>query len=109
MSGEGSALKLAREHSEARNFADVNEKNLIQISCAAAELIPTVQYGNVTIGPVVAKVWVPLDFKGFTEDEKASIKLAVRETQSICEEAVAEDRQTVHALTRQSTEGRYQG
>lgn len=109
MSGEGPALKAAREHSEARNFADVEENNLVQISCAAAELIPTVQYGNVTIGPVVVKIWVPLDFKGFTDDEKVSIKLAARETQSICEEAVAEDRQTVHALTRQSTEGRYQG
>jgi hypothetical protein len=114
MSGETPQLKLAREEGE-KNIVehdiplDPNGRPFIRISSAAAELIPTVQYGNVTVGPAAVVVWVPFGFKGFNDEEKDSIKIAIRETQSLCEEAIAEDRQTVHALTRQSTEGRYQG
>lgn len=114
MSAETPQLKLAREEGE-KNLVekdiplDPNGTPLVRVTCSAAELIPTVQYGNVTVGPASVVVWVPINFKGFNDEEKNSIKLAMRETQSICEEAIAEDRQTVHALTRQSTEGRYQG
>jgi len=107
LSGEGPALKAAREHGD-KNAVDLeipigaNGMPLIKISCAAAELIPTMQYANVTIGPVVVHRYV--EDTGDLKD----IHAQVRATQSLCEEAVAEDRQTVHALTRQSTEGRYQ-
>lgn len=80
---------------------DPNGRPFVRISCAAAELIPTVPYGNVSVGPAAVVVWVPFDFKGFSDEEKNSIKIAITETQSLCEEAIAEDRQTVHALTRQ--------
>lgn len=109
MAGEGVSQRLVREQSESRNIypVDSNGNPMITITCAAAELIPTVQYGNVTVGPIVATVSIPKDFKGFNNEEKASIKKAIKEVQSICEEAVAEDRQSVHDLTRQSAEGRY--
>lgn len=107
MAGETPQLKLAREEGE-KNIQDleivtgVNNKPLIKISCAAAELIPTVQYGNCTVGPVTVTRYV--------EDIGIdNLKNEIRVTQSLCEEAIAEDRQSVHALTRQSTEGRYQG
>jgi hypothetical protein len=113
MAGEGPEMRLARESGEESiDDETIHLDNrgipLIHISCAAAELIPTRQYANVTVGPVVIKRWIPIDFKGFSEDELNSMKLAVKEIQSICEEAVADERQTVHALTRQSEQGRYQ-
>src|ERR1700690_2111994 len=107
MSGEGPAIKQTREESEKKTILDPdilvvgsNGVPYIQITCAAAELIPTVQYGNCSVGPIIVKRWV--------EDTGVDdLKKEIRATQSLCEEAVAEDRQTVHALTRQSTEGRY--
>jgi hypothetical protein len=113
MAAETPQLKLAREEGE-KNLVeqdiplDPNGRPFIRISCSAAELIPTVQYGNVTVGPTSVVVWVPFGFKGFNDEETNSIKIAIRATQTLCEEAIAEDRQSVHALTRQSTEGRYQ-
>ena len=107
MAGEGPQQKLALDQGNKNSEVDP-VPGMVLISCAAAELIPTVQYGNVTVGPVSVKRWVPVDFKGFTEDELNSMKLAARQIQSICEEAVAEDRETVHALTRQSQQGRYE-
>lgn len=108
MSGEGPALKAARENGE-KNVVDQeillgsNGLPLIKISCASAELIPTVQYGNVTVGPISVQRYVE-----DTRDIK-DLKNEIKITQEVSEAAVAEDRQTVHALTRQSTEGRYQG
>lgn len=107
MSANGPEMRLVRDESEKKVMTDpdilygVNGKPLIQVSCAAAELIPTVQYGNVSIGPVIVK--------RFIEDiDDTDLKKQIRATQELCEEAVAEDRQTVHALTRQSEQGRYQ-
>jgi|ERR1700722_1227868 len=104
-SGSGPQNKLALENglknTEDISFIGSNGKPLVRISCAASELIPTVQYGNVNVGPVSVTRY----FDDTTDDD---LKKNIRLTQSICEEAVAEDRQSVHALTRQSTEGRYQ-
>lgn len=108
MSAEGPQMRLAREQGE-KNLIEQdvplgsNGKPLIKITCSAAELIPTVQYGNVTCGPVTVARYVE-----DTGDNK-DLKNEIRITQTLCEEAIAEDRQSVHALTRQSTEGRYQG
>lgn len=108
MSAEGPQMRMARENGE-KNLLDseiilgTNGRPLIKVSCAAAELIPTIQYGNVTCGPVVVAKYVE-----DTGDDK-DLKNNIRATQTLCEEAIAEDRQSVHALTRQSTEGRYQG
>lgn len=109
MSNENAQIKISREQSENTAFAPLDEtgKPMIQISCAAAELIPTRQYANVTTGPIVVKRWIPVDFKGFSEEEISCMKFAVKQMQEVCEAAVAEDRQTVHALIRQSDGGRY--
>lgn len=71
-----------------------NGKPLIKISSSAAELIPTVPYGNVNVGPVTVERYV----EDLGTDE---LKKDIRATQELSEEAIAEDRQTVHALTRQ--------
>jgi hypothetical protein len=66
---------------------------MVKIQCAATELVPTMQYGNVTVGPVMVSRFVI----AVNADQ---IKEAIRETQSIVEEAVSEDRKSVHDLTR---------
>ena len=81
-------------------FYGANGKPLIRISCAASELIPTIQYGNVNCGPVAVVRYVE-------DTNDVNLKAQIRATQTLCEEAIAEDRESVHALTRQSTEGRY--
>lgn len=85
---------------------DANRDHLMEISCAAAELVPTRQYANITVGPIVIKRMVPIDFDGFTESEINSMKKAIKEIQVLCEEAVADDRSTVHNMIRQSEQGR---
>jgi hypothetical protein len=107
VSANGPEMRLVRDESEKKVLNDpdilygANGKPLTMISCCAAELIPTVQYGNCSIGPVIVK--------RFIEDNgDDDLKKQIRATQELCEEAIAEDRQTVHALTRQSEQGRYQ-
>jgi hypothetical protein len=67
---------------------------MVRISAAAAELVPTIQYGNATVGPVIVEKFVP---DGPPEQIKAEIKAL----QSMVETAVAEDRQTLHEQLRQ--------
>lgn len=109
MAGEGAQQRATLNQSEKVGFAPVDENGvpMMQISCAATELVPTRQYANVTVGPVVVKRWVPIDFKGFSESELISMKLSIKEIQICCEEAVAEDRKSLHALIRQSDSGRF--
>jgi len=78
---------------------DNNGKPLILISCAAAELVPTKQYGNVTVGPIVVKRWI-------TDGDDDHVLSQIHNTQRLCERAVAEDRETVHNMIRQSEQGR---
>lgn len=107
MSANGPEMRLVRDESEKKVMPEPeilygsNGKPLAQVSCGAAELIPTVQYGNVSVGPIIVKRWVE-------DDGDDDLKKKVRATQELCEEAVAEDRKTVHVLTRQSEQGRYQ-
>lgn len=105
MSGENAAMNVVRQQSEATSFAPVDDtgKPMIQISCAGAELIPTRQYANVTIGPIVVKRWI------VDTGNDIDLRSEIKATQTLCEEAVAEDRQSVHALIRQSDGGRYTG
>lgn len=100
-------MKLAREAAErlansrvdqpAESWPEVGGRPLVKISCAAAELIATRQFSNVTIGPVQVTRFVP----DGTDEE---IKAAIHATQALCEAAVAEDRETVHLLTRAAQE-----
>lgn len=67
---------------------------MIKITSSAAELIPTVQYGNITVGPVAATRFV----RDLDDDEH--LKAEIRRVQAVVEEIVAEDRQTVAVLMR---------
>jgi hypothetical protein len=69
----------------------------IQISSAAAELVPTRQYANVDIGPITIKK---------TIEDDANVKEEIVKIQTLCEEIVSEDRDSVHKLLRQSEGGR---
>lgn len=69
----------------------------IQISGAAAELIPTRQYANCTVGPITIK-------KVISDD--ANLRDEIVKIQSLCEDIVSEDRDSVHKLLRQSEGGR---
>jgi|ERR1019366_1903169 hypothetical protein len=107
MAGEGPQNKLAlsegmKNIDSSSSFVGANGKPLIEIGCAAAELIPTIQYGNVSCGPVFVRRYVE-------DSDDNTLKAQIRATQTLCEEAIAEDRESVHALTRQSAGGRYTG
>jgi hypothetical protein len=79
---------------------DIRGVPCIKITCAASELIPTVQYGNVTVGPVnVTRFVVDLD-------DDADLLEKINRVQSVCEQAVAGERQSVQALMRASLAGR---
>lgn len=84
-------MKLARESAEKSGEGLKPSPGIAIIGAGAQELIPTVQYGNVTIGPITLQRAVPDDENLAAEIQKA---------QAMCEAAVAEERQTVHALTR---------
>jgi hypothetical protein len=66
---------------------------LVRISAASAELVPTVQYGNATIGPVIVERFVP-------DGDEEAIKVEIKKLQKMVETAVAEDRQTLHEQIR---------
>jgi hypothetical protein len=97
MAGETPQLKLARDrgiinlHDDEIVF-DTDGIPLAQIYCSAFELIPTMEYGNVTCGPVIIKRYVK-------DDE--NLRKEIVKTQEYCEKALAEDRKTVYALIRQ--------
>lgn len=99
MAGETPALKGALDgalSSEATIDAwprDPNGVPMVKIQSAATELIPTVQYGNVTVGPVMVTRFVP-------DGDADHLKAWIKHNQELTEQAVAEDRETVHALMR---------
>jgi hypothetical protein len=108
MADEGPQQKLVGEQA-GKNLAyaarevpkDAFGSPMVEISAAATELVPTVQYGNVTIGPVIVRRWVP-------DGEDDYLLKQIHKTQTLCERAVAEDRESVHAMLRGSSEGRLQ-
>ena len=67
-----------------------NGKPLIQIYCSASEVIPTMNRGTVTCGPVIVKRYV--------EDDK-ELKNNIIKTQTACEEALADDRHTAYFMS----------
>lgn len=91
MAQETPQMKLARESTEKRGGKlEVVEGKAI-ITCGASELIPTVQFGNVLVGPISVTRMV---------DDDETLAASLQATQQLCEAAVAEERQTIHALTR---------
>ena len=100
-------MKLARESAEKRNNSNIEVIGdwpffcgvpMVKISCAAAELVPTQQYGNCTIGPVQLTFFASAE--GEVMFDQKGIAAAISRGQSACEAAVAEDRQTVQILAR---------
>jgi hypothetical protein len=82
---------------------DLRNKPMIKITCAAAELIPTVQYGNVTVGPVTVTRFVR-DLGDENELEPEDLLKQINDVQTVCERAVAEERQSIQALMRSRIE-----
>ena len=101
-------MKLAREQAEKTNAVehdwprDAFNTPMVKISCAAAELIATRQFSNVTVGPVQVTRFV-------TDGPDEVIQKEIQRTLALCEAAVAEDRQTVAELTRASAQGSRSG
>lgn len=83
----------------------VNGKPLIRISVSAAELIPTRQYANIVVGPITVVRYVD-SATGTTDEEDSFISQQIHKTQRLVEQAVAEERETVHNMIRQSEQGR---
>lgn len=98
MSEEGPQMREALRSAERGSIkeSDWFSKDgipLIKISCAASELIATQKFSNVTVGPVAVS--------RFIEDgDDEHLAVEIRRTQSLCEAAVAEERQTIQALLR---------
>lgn len=78
----------------------MSDKNYAKIINHAAELVPTVQFGNVTIGPIGIIRYVE-------DTDLDNLKKEINKSQTLCEEIVSEDRNSVQKLIRQSTDGRY--
>ena len=101
-------MKLARESAEKRgnSTAEITSEGwphydgvpMVKISCAASELIPTVQYGNATVGPVQVTCFATPD--GQLLFDSAALGKAIKSVQETCESACAEERQTIAALLR---------
>jgi len=66
---------------------------LVRISAASAELVPTQQFGNATVGPVIVERWV-------VDGGDEAVKAEIKKLQAMVEDAVAEDRQTLHEQIR---------
>lgn len=96
MAQEQQSAKVARESAEngqaesAEWFSRVGVP-MVKIRASVSELIPTVQYGNVLIGPVSVERFVP-------DDE--NLPSAMQETLKLVEAATAEERLTTQVLLR---------
>ena len=103
MAGETPQMKLAREQAEKTGVVGDHEwprdafgTPLVKVQASASELVATRQYSNVTIGPISVTRFV-------ADQGDEGLMMEIRKTQSLCERAVAEERQTVHEMIRQST------
>lgn len=93
MASETPQQKIAREAGEhtmvlVERAMDPFGSPMVRISVAAAELVPTVQYGNATIGPVVVDRFI-------TDGDDDHILGALRSTVKLVEQVVAEERMTL--------------
>lgn len=100
MAGETPQMNVTLAQADATNVVGDHDwprdpfgNPMVKIQCSAAELVPTVQFGNVTVGPASVTRFV-------SAVSPEQISAALKETQEIVETAVAEDRKTVHDLMR---------
>lgn len=94
MAGETQQMKGVLE-SSGRGEDESVPVGMAMISAGASELINTGNYSNVTVGPILVKRIVPDDENLMSEIQK---------TQSLCEKAVAEERETVQILLRSNAQ-----
>ena len=85
-----SEMKSVVDQLEHIPFDDSN-RPMIQISCASAESVVTRDGNKINVGPVVVKRWVT---------EQDDLRSEIVKTQSLCEEAIAEDRQTIAGMVK---------
>ncbi len=99
MAQETQQMRTAREQAEKTGVQDHEWPRdafgspMVKISCAAAELIPTAQFANITVGPIVVTRFV-------IDASEETLMEEIRRTQKLCEAAVTEDRQTLHEQIR---------
>ena len=93
MSEETPQMKQALVQSDKQGVELEPVVGMALITCAASELINTGNYSNVTVGPIQVRRFV---VDGNDEHLRAEIK----RTQSLCEAAVAEERETITVLLR---------
>jgi len=110
MSGENPQMMEALN--SAVNRSNVNATNefewprdelgrpMMRVTSAAAELIPTQPFGNVTIGPITVTAFIQDPICGSDDEWKQEARDRIRRVQEVCEESVAEERQTVALLMR---------
>ncbi len=79
---------------------DLHGRPMLKVSCCASELIPTVQYGNCSVGPLSVTCFIPEPVANTDQEWKEQVRSDVRRVQEVCEEAVAEERQSLHLLMR---------
>lgn len=105
MAAETAQQKTARDAAEralTMAFAKVSWPTdafgtpMVKITAGAAELVPTVQYGNATVGPVLIERFVP-------DGPDEVVKGELKRTMEMVENAVSEDRQTLHEQIRANT------
>jgi hypothetical protein len=70
---------------------DESNRPMIQISCASAEHVRTRDGNKINIGPVVVKRWV---------SESDDLRNEIVRTQTLCEKAISEDRQTIASMVK---------
>lgn len=96
---ETAQMKQALAQSEKQGVDLEPPRGMALITCAASELINTGNYSNVTVGPIQVKRFV-------TDGDDAHLRAEIKRTQSLCEEAVAEERETIQALLRSNAAAR---
>jgi hypothetical protein len=101
MAGEGAQQRATLDRVEKTGATDDHDwprdafgTPLLRVSVSQSELIPTAQYANVTLGPV--------QIVGFIQDgPDEAVKEQLKRLRRICDELIAEDRQTLYAELQQ--------
>jgi hypothetical protein len=101
VSGEGAQQRATLERVEKTNTIDEHDwprdvfgTPLLRVSVSQSELIPTAQYANVTLGPVQVVGFI-------TDGPDEQVKEQLRRLRRLCDESIAEDRQTLYAELQQ--------
>jgi hypothetical protein len=83
-----------------------NGEPLVKIQVAAAELVPTGQYSNVSIGPVQITMWIDPDEKELDSKRLANIAQQVNQAAFVIEkDVVAVQRNLVLQSMQEALDG----